>query len=63
MITNTQTKEQRESFKTSLVAGALRQLAVRKGATGDLRQELSDKEKAKRKARRKMVKASRKANR
>lgn len=63
MITNNQTEEQREAFKTAMVTGALRNLVAARGGTGDLRKELSDKEKAKRKNRHKMAKMSRKANR
>lgn len=63
MITNNQTEEQRKSFKTALETGALRDLAIAKGGTGNLRKELSDKEKSKRKNKRKMAKMSRKANR
>jgi hypothetical protein len=43
--------------------GSLRNLVAAKGGTGDLRKELSNKEKSKRKNRRKMAKMSRKANR
>jgi hypothetical protein len=58
-----QTVEQREAFKTAMETGSLRNLVAAKGGTGDLRKELSSKEKAKRKNRRKVAKMSRKANR
>jgi hypothetical protein len=63
MITNNQTEEQRKAFKEAMETGSLRQLVAARGGTGDLRKELSDKEKAVRKNKRKMAKASRKANR
>jgi hypothetical protein len=63
MITNNQTEEQREAFKTAMVTGKLKELVAARGGTGDSRKELSSKEKAKRKNRRKAVKMSRKANR
>jgi hypothetical protein len=58
-----QTVEQREAFKTAMETGSLRKLVELRGGTGDLRKELSSKEKAKRKNRRKVAKMSRKVNR
>jgi hypothetical protein len=63
LITTNQTEEQRNNFKTALETGSLRNLVVAKGGTGDLRKELTSKEKAKRKNKRKAAKLSRKANR
>lgn len=58
-----QTKEQKKAFFLAQQAGAIRDIAISRGGTGDLRKQLSDKEVAKRKARRQMAKLSRKQNR
>lgn len=57
------TTAQQEAFKSALVAGYYRDLAIYSGGTGHLRKELSSKEYSRRKKRRQLVKASRKANR
>jgi hypothetical protein len=58
-----QTEAQKKAFKTARETGYLKDLVAARGGTGELRQELSSKEKAKRKNRRKTAKMSRKANR
>lgn len=58
-----QQTEQQQAFKRAQVAGYAKHVAQLNGGTGDLRRELSEKERLQRKARRKMQKASRKGNR
>lgn len=62
-IKSTQTAEQAAAFKAATIAGYYQDYAIHKGGTGHMRPELSVKEIERRKARRKMAKASRKANR
>jgi hypothetical protein len=55
--------ELQAEFRRVLHAGTARDFAIMKGGTGELRKELTSKERASRKAKRKQVKASRKGNR
>lgn len=56
-------KEKKESFVKAIKLGALRDLAIAYGGTGELRKPLSEKEKVKRKKRWKQAKESRRKNR
>ena len=55
--------EKNQLLYRALQAGALYDLAIRSGGTGDSRKPLSEKERKRRKKKRQMAKASRKANR
>lgn len=57
------TAEQKKAFFIAQQSGAIRDIALAKGGTGEQRKPLSAKEKSRRRKRRKMVKLSRKANR
>lgn len=58
-----QTAEQQANFKQAMISGALRNLVIARGGTGDKRQPLTHKEYDRRKKRVKLAKQSRKANR
>jgi hypothetical protein len=60
---DTRTITQKEELTIALQAGKLREVAIARGGTGYLRQELSNKEKQRRKNRLRQTKQSRKANR
>lgn len=62
-INDMRTEFQRKAFRLAHNAGKARHFAELNGGTGDLRRELSAKEVAKKRSRRKMAKASRKGNR
>lgn len=55
--------EQQEAFKIARVSGYMRDLAISRGGTGELRYPLSHKEKQRRMKRRQIAKTSRRANR
>ncbi len=63
LIENEVNLKQQYDFHRALQAGKLRELAVLRGGTGDIRRELSAKERQARKAKRKQAKASRQFNR
>lgn len=62
MNNDNQTQQQSALFR-ALQAGKLRELVALRGGTGDLRRELSAKERQSRKAKRKQAKVSRQFNR
>lgn len=57
------TIEQIKNFGRARMAGFFRDMAISKGGTGELRRELTPKERAKRKKRKEMAKASKRRNR
>lgn len=59
----TQTPEQQQAFFRAMQAGHLRQLAIAKGGTGDLRKPLTAQQRDARKAKRKAVRQARKVQR
>jgi hypothetical protein len=60
---NNDNNEKQSALFRALQAGKLRELVALRGGTGDLRRELSAKERQARKAKRKEAKASRQFNR
>jgi hypothetical protein len=63
MTFDKRTDKQKADFNAAVQAGIFRNIALNNGGTGDLRRELTPKDKAKKKARRAMAKQSRKQNR
>lgn len=63
MIENNQTEQQKKDFFITNQSGVFEDIANMKGARGEVRKELSPKEKAKRKKYKQKVKQCRKMNR
>lgn len=59
----TNNNEKAKAFRTAVISGTLRDLAIARGGTGDLRRPLTAKERDKRKARNKQARLSRRLNR
>lgn len=62
-IFSKQTDEQKANFKRAQQAGIVREIALNNGGTGELRSGITDEEFQRRKKRKKIALASRKANR